>query len=264
MSEHVPPHAPGMFAWIELATSDQATAKAFYTSLFGWSAEDSPMGHGGYYTMFRYNGKDVGGGYTLMPDQIAMQVPPNWLVYVGVESADAAMEKTRTLGGKVLAGPIDVMEYGRMAVLSDPTGAVFAVWQPRKQQGIDIIGADGTFSWADLNTNDPKRAGEFYANLFGWHLEKGENDPDGGYLHIKCGEHFIGGIPPAKALQPGVPPHWLIYFHASDCDKFTNKAKSLGGKVLFGPVTMENVGRFAIVADPQGAVFSLFQPMRKS
>lgn len=263
MSAHTASHTPGMFTWIELATSDQAGAKSFYTSLFGWTADDSPMAPGGFYTMFRLNGKDVGGGYTLMPDQVAMHVPPNWLVYVAVESADAAIEKTKQLGGTVLAGPIDVMDLGRMAVLSDPTGAVFAVWQTKKYSGIDIIGADGTFSWADLNTSDPKRAGEFYSALFGWHLDKGENDPEGGYLHIKCGEHFIGGIPPAQALQPGVPPHWLIYFHASDCDALSNKAKSLGANVRFGPVTMENVGRFAIVADPQGAYFSLFQPMRK-
>jgi len=263
MSEHTPPHAPGMFAWIELATSDQAGAKSFYTSLFGWSADDSPMAPGGFYTLFRQHGKQVGGGYTLMPDQVAMHVPPNWLVYVSVESADAAIAKTKELGGNVLAGPIDVMDLGRMAILSDPTGAVFAVWQAKKQEGMEIVGADGTFSWADLKTTDPKRAAEFYSALFGWSLEKGENDPEGGYLHIKNGEHFIGGVPPAEHLQPGVPPHWMVYFHATDCDALSSKAKSLGADVCFGPVTLEDVGRFSIVADPQGAYFSLFQPMRK-
>jgi hypothetical protein len=252
-----------MFCWIELATSDQAGAKSFYTSLFGWTADDSPMGPGAFYTMFRLGGKEIGGGYTLMPDQVAMHVPPNWLVYVAVESADAAVEKAKGLGANVLAGPLDVMDYGRMAVLADPTGAVFAVWQPKQMPGMGVVGAEGAFSWADLNTTDPQRAADFYSKLFGWHLEKGENDPEGGYLHIKNGEHYIGGVPPAKALPPGVPSHWLIYFHASDCDASTNKAKSLGANICFGPMTLENVGRFAIAADPQGAYFPLFQPMRK-
>ncbi len=263
MSEHTPSHAPGMFCWIELATSDQAGAKSFYTSLFGWTTADNPMSPGGTYTMFRLNDKDVGGGYTLMPDQVAMHVPPNWLVYVAVENTDATTAKAQELGAKALAGPMDVNDYGRMAVLQDPTGAVFAVWQAKQMTGMGVVGAEGSFSWADLNTDDPKAAADFYSKLFGWHAEKGENDPDGGYLHIKNGEHFIGGIPPARPRQPGVPPHWLIYFHTTDCDKDTNKAKSLGANVYFGPTTMENVGRFSIVADPQGAVFSLFQPMRR-
>ena len=264
MSAHTPSHAPGMFCWIELATSDQAAAKKFYTSLFGWTADDSPMGPGASYTMFRLGGKDVGGGYTLMPDQVAMHVPPNWLVYVAVESADAAVEKAKGLGAKILAGPLDVMEHGRMAVISDPTGAVFAVWQPKQNPGMGVVGSEGAFSWADLNTDHLKRSAEFYSALFGWHLEKGKDDPDGGYLHIKNGEHYIGGIPPARPREPGVPPHWLIYFHTSDCEALSKKAKSLGANVCFGPVTMENVGRFSIAADPQGAYFSLFQPMRKN
>ena len=264
MSEHTPSHAPGMFCWVELATSDQTAAKSFYTSLFGWTAEDGPMGPGAFYTLFRLHGKDIGGGYTLMPDQVAMHVPPNWLVYVAVESADAAATKAKQLGGNVLAGPLDVMEAGRMAVIMDPTGAVFAVWQAKQNPGMGVMGAEGSFSWADLNTDDPQRAAEFYSKLFGWHPEKGENDPDGGYLHIKNGEHFIGGIPPKQPRQPGVPPHWLIYFHTDDCDALTDKAKSLGANVCFGPVTLEDVGRFSIVGDPQGAMFSLFQPMRRA
>lgn len=252
-----------MFCWVELATSDQAAAKKFYTSLFGWTADDSPMGPDAFYTMFRLAGKDIGGGYTLMPDQVAMHVPPNWLVYVAVESADTTIAKAKQLGARVLAGPMDVAEHGRMAVMSDPTGAVFAIWQPKQMPGMGVIGVDGAFSWADLNTSDPKRAAEFYSALFGWKMDAGDEDPEHGYLHIKNGDHYIGGIPPAKHLQPGVPPHWLVYFHASDCDAASNKAKSLGANVCYGPVTMENVGRFAIVADPQGAYFSLFQPMRK-
>lgn len=252
-----------MFCWIELATSDQAGAKKFYTSLFGWSADDSPMGPGQFYTMFRLNGKEIGGGYTLMPDQVAMHVPPNWLPYVAVQSADATMEKAKELGGNVYAGPMDVQDYGRMGILADPTGAVFAIWEPKQMSGMGVVGAEGSFSWADLNTPDPQKAAGFYERLFGWQAVKGERDPENDYLHIKCGEHFIGGIPPARHLPPGAPAHWLLYFHASDCEAAASEAKSLGGKVCFGPMTMENVGTYAVVQDPQGAYFALFQPGRK-
>ncbi len=263
MSAQTQSHPPGSFCWIELGTTDQAAAKKFYTSLFGWTAEDSPMGPGEFYTMFRLEGQDEGGGYTLRPDQRQAGVPPHWMVYVAVENADAAVAKAKELSGQAMTGAFDVMEHGRMAVLSDPTGAVFSVWQAKMHPGTGmVIGKDGAFSWADLNTDDPEKASQFYSGLFGWQMMKNPNDPDGDYIHIKNGEHFIGGIPPARPRPQGVPPHWLIYFHASDCDKFTGKAKSLGANVMFGPITMENVGRFSIVADPQGAVFSLFQPMR--
>jgi predicted enzyme related to lactoylglutathione lyase len=252
-----------MFSWIELGTTDPAAAKKFYTSLFGWSADDSPMGPGEFYTMFRKDGKDVGGGYALRPEQREAHVPPHWMLYIAVANADETVAKAKQLGGTAMVDAFDVMDIGRMAVLSDPTGTIFSIWQAKKHSGMGIVGADGAFSWADLNTNHPQRAGQFYSSLFGWKLEKGEHDPEGGYLHIKNGEHYIGGIPPARDLPPGVPPHWLIYFHVSDCDAFSNKAKSLGANVRFGPQTMENVGRFSVLADPQGAYFSLFQPMRK-
>jgi predicted enzyme related to lactoylglutathione lyase len=253
-----------MFCWIELATSDQAAAKNFYTSLFGWTADDNPMGPGQFYTMWRLNGKDIGGGYTLFPDQVAVGVPPNWLPYVAVQSTDAALEKVKQLGGNVIAGPIDVQEYGRMGILSDPTGAVLAVWQAKQQQGIGVAGADGSFSWADLRTKDLAKASEFYKALFGWEFIKGENDSESDYLHIKNGEHFIGGVPPVRHNPPDAPPHWLVYFHASDCNAMSAKAKQLGADVCFGPITMENVGTYAVVADPQGAYFALFQPGRKA
>jgi len=118
---------------------------------------------------------------------------------------------------------------------------------------------DGTLCWADLMTSDVPRARQFYADLFGWAITPGPNDPSG-YLHIKNGETFIGGIPPVGP-QPGVPSHWLLYFLASDCDGSAAKAKSLGANIYYGPTTLEGVGRWAVVADPQGAAFAIFQPL---
>jgi uncharacterized protein len=153
------------------------------------------------------------------------------------------------------------MDYGRMGVLQDPTGAYFCVWQSKTHHGIQIAHVSGTLCWADLTTDDPKRAEEFYGGLFGWQFMRDERDASG-YVHIKNGEHPIGGIPPVRPRPPGVPPHWLAYFQVDDVDAVANKAKEKGGKLLLAPMSMENVGRMAVIADPQGAVFALCKSAR--
>lgn len=146
-----------------------------------------------------------------------------------------------------------------MAVIQDPTGAVFCIWQAKQGIGIQIAGEANTFCWADLSTADPARAKTFYEGLFGWKLSVGEKDPSG-YLHIQNGGEYIGGIPPAEQRNPHIPPHWLIYFLAADCDAATAKAAQLGAATHLPPMSIENVGRMSVVADPQGASFALFTP----
>jgi uncharacterized protein len=254
-------YAAGSFCWIELATSDQAAAKNFYQALFGWTPNDNPMGPNDFYTIFKLNGRDAAAGYTLRPDQRAQNVPPHWMLYIAVANVDASAAKAPQLGGKVIAGPFDVMDAGRMAVVQDPTGAYFCIWQPNKSNGIQIAGVHGTLCWADLRTPDTKRASDFYSGLFGWEIAADPKDPSG-YLHIKNGEQFIGGIPPAKYLQPGVPPHWLSYFMVDDVDATAAKAKGMGANLFLPPMTMEGVGRMSVMADAQGAVFAIFKSAR--
>jgi predicted enzyme related to lactoylglutathione lyase len=254
---HIDKHPAGSFCWIELATTDQTAAKSFYSSLFGWSPQDSPIGPGEFYTIFKLDGRDAAAGYTLRADQRAQGVPPNWMIYIAVDSADQAADKAKQLGGTVVMAPFDVMDLGRMAVIQDPTGAHFCVWQARKNSGIGIAHVAGTLCWADLSTPDAKRGSDFYSGLFGWQIMADEKDKSG-YLHIKNGEHFIGGIPPAAHRQAGGPPHWLAYIWVDDVDASAAKAKQLGGKLYVDPMTIENVGRMAVIADPQGAVFAIF------
>jgi predicted enzyme related to lactoylglutathione lyase len=150
-----------------------------------------------------------------------------------------------------------------MAVLQDPTGAIFSAWESKKHTGLGIRGVDHSFVWADLATPEREKALRFYASLFGWHFDGGEKNPAQEYLHIKNGEEFIGGVLPESYQRPGVPPHWLLYFDSSDCDRDAAKSKELGASLYVEPMSIENVGRMAVVADPQGAVFSLFQPARR-
>ncbi|MGH9481183.1 MAG: VOC family protein [Terriglobales bacterium] len=249
---------PGWFCWIELNTTDQAAAKRFYTGLLGWETRDTPIAPGEVYTIFELQGGQAGAAFSMNQEMRAQTVPPFWGLYVAVASADAAARRAQELGGTVVAPAFDVMDRGRMAVLRDPTGAVFSVWEANRQTGLSASG-DGTFCWADCSTPDPAKASAFYSGLFGWTLTTSARDSSG-YLHIKNGEQFIGGIPPAAYRQPGEPPHWLIWFAVANCDDRVKAALTAGAKTLMPPTTMERVGRLAVLADPQGAAFGLITP----
>jgi len=261
-------HKPGSFCWIELGTTDQAAAKCFYASLFGWGANDFPMGPSEVYSIFNLNGRQTSGGYTLRPDMLQHGIPPHWMLYVLVDSADDAAARATAAGAQVMAGPFDVGDFGRMAVLMDPTGAAISVWQVKRQPdthqaGIGVAGEPGAFCWADLMTRDVAAAKRFYETMFGWRLSPGEHDSSG-YLHIQNGSAFIGGVPPSEYMPANVPPHWLLYFQVVDCDQATAKAQELGARVYRQPVSMENVGRWSVIGDPQGAVLALFEAARRS
>ena len=249
-------HPPGSFCWIELGATDQNAAKEFYRSVLGWNATDFPMCPSEFYTMFSLDGRNAGGCYALTPEMRAQRMPSHWLLYVAVTNADQTAAKVAAAGGSVLKPPFDVMEFGRMAVLQDPTGAVIAIWQPKMHQGAGVEGVPGTLCWADLTTPDQERAKKFYQEVFGWHAEPGKDSS--GYLHIKNGDTYIGGIPPAEHRHANAPSHWLLYFLVQDCDASTAKAQQAGANIFAAPMTMEGVGRWSVVADPQGAVFALF------
>jgi len=249
-------HEPGMFCWVELATSDAEAAKKFYTSFFGWSVKDNATDVG-VYSMLQKNGKDAGALYQMGPQQQGM--PPHWGSYVCVESADETAAKAKELGGTVMMEPFDVMEHGRMAVIQDPTGAVFSLWQPKSHIGARVVSEPGAFCWNELYTTDPKRAGDFYSDLFGWNGEK---------IPISSGEYTIftsgtGGMASGMMAIPrewgGMPPNWLVYFAVDDCEGSVEKAKSLGASVTVPPMDVPNVGRMAILADPQGAAFAVIK-----
>jgi len=253
-------HAPGSFCWFELATTDHEAAKQFYSRMFGWEAADFPMGPTEIYTIFRQNGRDAAAVYTMRPEQRAGGMPPNWMPYVRVESADDAAKRADALGGRTHMAPFDVAENGRMAVVADPTGAIFSVWQPKSHPGTGVVQEPGTCVWADLSTTDPSAAARFYADLCGWKMVEGKSEQParpGQYMHIMNGREMIGGIPPAESHDPNTPPHWLLYFSVKDCGASIAQVKSLGGRLLFGPTDIEGRRTFAVVSDPQGAAFGI-------
>ena len=251
-------YEPGTFSWVDLATTDPAAAKAFYGALFGWTAEDMPAGEAGIYTMLRLDGDDVAALYEMQPEMRAQGVPPHWANYVTVADVDATAAKARELGGIVFGEPFDVLDSGRMAVIQDPTGATVMAWQPGRHIGAGRVNDPGCLTWNDLVTRDIQAARTFYEGLFGWQTEPIEENGQVVYVTIKNRDRINGGMMPMTPQHGDAPPHWLPYFTATSCDEAVSRLNELGGTTLAGPMEM-GAGRIAVIRDPQGAAFALFE-----
>lgn len=250
-------YAPGNFCWFELATSDQAAAKDFYSKVFGWTNNDTPMGPEQYYTTFEVDGKAVSAAYGMDKAQLDRGVPSHWNLYVSVANCDVSTGKAESLGATVVMPAFDVMEHGRMSVIQDPTGAMVCLWEGRNHHGAQSVGETNNFCWWELNTRDTEKAKAFYTALFDWTTG---GSPE--YTEWKSGESTIGGMMEIQADWGPVPPNWLSYVAVTNCDEIAEKIKSLGGSVMMGPMDIPNMGRFAVVADPQKAVFAIYQTQR--
>jgi predicted enzyme related to lactoylglutathione lyase len=230
-------YPPGTFSWAELVTSDADAAKGFYTEVFGWGYRDSPVGDGLLYSTALLGGQAVAALYPA--DQ-----PPHWNSYVTVASADETAARAGELGGSVTAEPFDVLDVGRMAVIADPTGAALCIWEPRAHIGASLVNGPGLLTWNDLITPDPDAAAEFYGGLFGWTFLEIPNS--GGYRVVQNDGRSNGGM----MSREGMPPAWLPYFGHADLEGLLVRAHALSE-----PVAVP-AGRFAVFADPQGAVFA--------
>lgn len=252
-------YTPGTPCWVELSgTPDVEASEGFYRELFGWEMpeQDSSAEFGGY-RRARKGGKDVAG---VMPQMDAGQ-PTVWASYVSVEDAAATAAKVTGAGGSQVAEPMDVGGLGTMAVFTDPTGAVFGIWQPGTFAGAELVNEYGAFGWNELGTRDTAAAKAFYGQVFGWDTAEEESERAGTYTVWKAGEAMVGGMLDMNALDmpDEVPPHWLVYFTVEDADAAVAKVKSGGGDVRMEPIDTP-IGRFAVVADQFGAVFAVMQP----
>lgn len=247
-------YTPGTFCWTDLATPDQEAAKAFYSDLLGWEPRDMPVGDGIVYSMMQVGGRAVAAISPQPQRQRDAGAPPAWNSYVSVQSADASAERAEQLGATVHAAPFDAMDAGRMAVIQDPQGAFFMLWQPGRHFGAALVNATGALAWNELSSPDMEGSRAFYSSLFGWTTSPFEGGPDP-YLTIKNGDANNGGI---RALtQPNTPPHWLAYFGIDEIDAGLAKVGDLGGGTHAGPIDI-GIAKIGVVHDPQGAVFALY------
>jgi predicted enzyme related to lactoylglutathione lyase len=253
-------HVPGTFSWAELATIDQKAGVAFYRALLGWDVKDQPIGPTEVYSLLTLRGQEVAAACTMQPDERQLGIPPHWNLYVTVASVDEAAKRAEGLGAKVLVPPFDVMDAGRMAVVQDPTGAVFQLWQAGRSIGAKILNEPGALCWSELTTRDTKAAESFYTALFGWQAKHSPPGAPMAYTEFSVQDQpGIGMMAMPSQMPASVPSYWMPYFQVADCDATAARAGELGAKVMVGPQDIPSTGRFAILEDPQGAVFAVFK-----
>lgn len=269
-------YPPGVPCWVDTSQPDPEAAVTFYGGLFGWEFEDAmPAGSSAHYYTGRLRGRDVAavgavprGG----PERAA------WNTYVWVESADAAVAKVRDAGGRVVTDPVDVMDAGRMAVVTDPEGAAFSVWQAKRHKGAQIVNEPGALNFNGLNTRNVPGAKSFYGSVFGWEtlglgggVEMWRLAGYGEFLARSDPELFqrqadsgaapdgfadvVATLNPIPDDQPEVVPHWSATFAVDDADATATRAAELGGRIEVAPFDAPWV-RMTVITDPQGATFT--------
>lgn len=255
----MPDYAPGTPSWVELSSQDPDASAAFYGELMGWSTtEPGPADETGGYRMFQQDGKNIAG---LMGHMQEGQ-PTAWMTYVSVADADETAGKVKASGGNAIVDPMDVMDLGRMAVFSDPTGAVFGVWQPRSFTGADLVNEPNSLVWNEVLTRDAERDKAFYTSVFGWTPGRPsfEGAPES-YTVWEVSGKSVGGMMQMtdEFFPPEVPSHWQVCFAVADCDATVAKARALGATIFAEPMDMP-IGRFAGMIDPYGASLTIMQP----
>ncbi|MFI7409763.1 VOC family protein [Streptomyces sp. NPDC049627] len=247
-------HAPGTPCWVSLMVHGPAATQEFYGALFGWEFQPGPQQLGPYVRAL-LDGREVAGIGQLPPDR---HLPIAWTPYFASNDVDLTAETVRLCGGTVGVGPLDAAEAGRLAICSDPAGAVFGVWQTAAHRGTDVTGVPGTPAWNELLTFETVNVAKFYGTVFAFEEEPVVSaDLDYVTLHIDgrpvAGIHGVG-----HALPRDRGPHWMTYFEVADTDETLARIVELGGHVL-APAHDSAHGRVATVSDPEGARFSLIE-----
>ncbi len=247
-------YVEGTPSWVELVTSDPEGARAFYGALFGWEFDINPDPNTGNYTQAMLHGKRIA-GMDGRPAPAGM--PTVWTTYFATSDAEKVAERITEHGGSVQMAPMDVMDYGRMAIGADPSGATFGLWQAGTHTGSQLVNEPGAFCWNELNTRDLDGAAAFYEGVLGVRFEDfptGEGGPRYKVFHTAAG--IAGGAMDVSDQLPAMPPFWSVYFDVEDANATVARVTELGGSVLF-PVTDSPQGPVAGLTDPQGGAFSI-------
>lgn len=242
----------GKFVWFEYVSGDIPKAKGFFGELFGWTTQDVPMPEGPY-EMIASGGRTIGG---YLPTPKGAPAEAHWLSHLAVADAKATAAQVASLGGKVHKPATKIGEFGTMAIVADPQGGVFALWQPAKSEDSPEP-TTGTFCWNELASSDPAASVAFYRAIGGFTANAMEM-PTGAYHVLESGGQPRAGV--MAKMMPQQPHAWLPYVQVASADKTAEKAKKLGGTVIVPPTDVPNVGRFSVLADAQGAAIGILQP----
>jgi predicted enzyme related to lactoylglutathione lyase len=239
-------------SWADVTIPDVDAAARFYSQLFGWEAHKAPQPEAGGYTMFARNGKYVAAASPPMQEGI----PPHWNVYLASRDVDDTAARIPAAGGTVIMEPFDVFDSGRMTFAADPAGAMFGVWQAGNHIGSQLRREPGTINWAEVQTRDRAAAQPFYEQVFGYEIDVMPM-ATGDYVLLKLGDRAVAGMIEIQPDWGDVPSNWSVVFEVEDCDATVARVQELGGSVIREPHSLEGVGRFAVVADPWGAAFTV-------
>ena len=240
--------ATGKFVWHDNNSTNVEKAKTFYIDLFGWGTEIFKPGEIDY-AMITAGGQMHGGFGAAQGG-----APSHWLGHVLVTDVDETVLRAEGAGGKVLAGPMDIPEVGRMAVIADPQGAVISAFGSTGEPPA----GEGTFVWDELMTTDVDAAKSFYKEVFGWTSKDSDMGGMTYTIFVRAEDIDAAGCMERPA-GVDAPPHWTPYIATQDVDATVTKAKTLGATILRDGTDIPNMGRFAIIQDPTGAVFGLWQ-----
>lgn len=238
-------YPPGTFCWVDLGTPDVEGAQAFYGGLFGWEFADVGTAEAPY-VLCRVQGEDVAGIHAHPDDE-----GHDWTSYVSVEDADATQARAAELGGEAVGPAADLPGTARVGVIRDPFGVELVAWQPAGFDGASLVNEPGAWTWNELTAPSLPDAASFYGGLFGWTVEEA---PGGARAAFGLGELLVGGV--HEPFVPEDPPRWTVAFWVDDVHHSVALVEDLGGRILLPPTDIP-VGRFAIVADPRGASFTI-------
>jgi uncharacterized protein len=246
----------GAPCWVDLMTSDAAGARAFYSELFGWTAEAPSDEFGGYFN-FTKDGVQIAGG---MPSTPEMGVANVWSIYLASADAEKTVAAAVAAGGQVIAPTMEVGDLGTMAVVSDVGGAAVGIWKPGLHKGFGVFAEPGTPGWFELHTRDYDASIRYYQDVFGWDVKVVADTPEFRYTTLMDGELQLAGVMDASAFLPeGVPAHWSVYYGVADVDDTVATAIKLGGSEIMAAEDTP-YGRLATLSDPAGAVFKVIGP----
>lgn len=251
----------GAVTWVDLSTPDVMSAVTFYRELLGWSEVEESETPMGTYFIGKVDGQQVGGMMAQGPELAG--TPPMWTMFVYCDDVDATAARVMDAGGTVLMAPSDIPS-ARIAVIADPAGAVFGLFGGPSIEGEFYSEDVGRVCWVELMSRDTAAAEGFYADLFGWKTVTEHTSPASGapYMSFKLGDEDVAGMMAMPDEVPDlVPSYWSAYFTVADCDLTVEKARDLGGQVYL-PTTTMDMGKFASLADPQGAPFNIMEYVR--
>ncbi|WP_203669020.1 VOC family protein [Cellulomonas pakistanensis] len=243
------PWPDGTPCWAELAVPDLELGRQFYGALLGWEFEVGPE-ETGFSSEALVGGRRAAAlnGYRPDPD-----APVAWLPHLATADVAAAADRATAAGATVLAGPMDVMAFGAMAVLADPTGAPVALWQAGTSIGAQVVDEPGAIAWAEHMSADPAAARAFYPAVFDYVLQD-ISQPGFDYTTLLLADEPVGGIGGGWDR-----PEWCLYVRVEDTDAVVAAATRLGGGVHL-PAEDSPYGRVASITGPFGERLGLMGP----